>query len=82
MVDVWSVGVLCYELCTGHAPFESSRSREDTYRKILEVDLKFPKYLSEDVKDFVKRLLIRDPQKRMSLEEAMEHPWVKKYFMK
>ena len=82
MVDVWSVGVLCYELCTGHAPFESSRSREDTYRKILEVDLKFPKYLSVDVKDFVKRLLIRDPQKRMSLEEAMEHPWVKKYFMK
>lgn len=28
MVDVWSVGVLCYELCTGQAPFESRRSRE------------------------------------------------------
>jgi serine/threonine protein kinase len=26
-VDAWSVGVLCYELCTGHAPFESSKSR-------------------------------------------------------
>ena len=27
LVDVWSVGVLCYELCTGHAPFESQKSR-------------------------------------------------------
>lgn len=45
-VDVWSVGVLCYELCTGHAPFESSKTRQETYRKILNVDLKFPKHLS------------------------------------
>ena len=46
MVDVWSVGVLCYELCTGHAPFESKKSREETYRKILSVDIKYPRYLS------------------------------------
>ena len=46
MVDVWSIGVLCYELCTGNAPFESTKSREETYRKILSVDLKFPKYMS------------------------------------
>ena len=46
MVDVWSVGVLCYELCTGHAPFESPKSREETYNKILKVDIKYPKYLS------------------------------------
>lgn len=37
MVDVWSIGVLCYELCTGHAPFESNKSREETYRKIVNV---------------------------------------------
>lgn len=79
MVDVWSVGVLCYELCTGHAPFESSKSREETYRKILNVDLKFPRALSEDVKDFIRRLLIKKPEDRMSLEEALEHPWIKKY---
>lgn len=28
MVDVWSIGVLCYELSTGHAPFESNKSRQ------------------------------------------------------
>jgi aurora kinase len=79
MVDVWSVGVLCYELCTGHAPFESTKSREETYRKILSVDLKFPRALSEDVKDFIRRLLIKKPEDRMSLEEALQHPWIKKY---
>jgi serine/threonine protein kinase len=79
MIDVWSVGVLCYELCTGHAPFESSKSREETYRKILNVDLKFPKALSDDVKDFIKNLLIKKPEDRMSLEEALEHRWIKKY---
>jgi len=46
------------------------------------VDLKFPKYLSEDIKDFISRLLTKNPSSRMSLEEAMGHVWVKKYFMK
>lgn len=79
MVDVWSVGVLCYELCTGHAPFESTKSREETYRKILNVDLKFPKYLSSEVKDFISKLLTKKPEDRMSLEQALSHPWIRKY---
>jgi serine/threonine protein kinase len=79
MVDVWSVGVLCYELCTGHAPFESTKCREETYKKILNVDLKFPRYLSEEVKDFITKLLIKKPENRMSLTDALSHPWIRKY---
>ena len=71
MVDVWSVGVLCYELCTGHAPFESTKSRQETYRKILNVDLKFPKHLSEGIENFIRKLLVRNPEGRMSLEDAL-----------
>lgn len=81
MVDVWSVGVLCYELCTGQAPFESRRSREETYKKILTVDVNFPKHLSALVQDFISKLLVRDPSKRMSLEEALDHKWMKMYEM-
>jgi serine/threonine protein kinase len=58
---------LCYELCTGHAPFETNNSREEKYRKIVDVDVKYPKYLSEDIKDFISRLLNRCPERRMSL---------------
>jgi serine/threonine protein kinase len=82
MVDVWSVGVLCYELCTGHAPFESSKSRQETYRKILNVDLKFPRHLSEGIQSFIRKLLVRKPEARMSLEEALQHPFMKKYEIK
>lgn len=67
MVDVWSIGVLCYELCTGHAPFESNKSREDTYKKIVKVDLRFPKHLSIQLQDFISKLLVRDPNQRMTL---------------
>jgi aurora kinase len=45
----------------------------------LNVDLKFPRYLSEEVKDFITKLLIKKPEKRMSLKDALNHPWIKKY---
>lgn len=66
-VDVWSVGVLCYELSTGHAPFESNKSREEMFDKILNVEIKYPKYLSNDIKDFISSLLTEKPEDRMSL---------------
>ncbi len=65
MVDVWSIGVLCYELSTGHAPFQSSKSKQDTYKRIVNIDLKYPKYLSSEIKDFISKLLMKNPEKRM-----------------
>jgi len=40
-VDVWSLGVLCYEFLFGLPPFEAS-GHSETYRRILRVDLRFP----------------------------------------
>ncbi|KAK4755926.1 hypothetical protein SAY87_009683 [Trapa incisa] len=40
-VDIWSLGVLCYEFLYGIPPFEA-KEHSDTYRRILQVDLKFP----------------------------------------
>ena len=77
-VDIWCLGVLCYEFCTGSPPFESENKRE-TFKKIRQVQLNFPEYLSNEVKDLICRLLNRDPKKRISLEDVMIHPWIIKY---
>ena len=59
--------MLCYELCTGKAPFESKTDENETYDKILKVEIEFPIFLSPKVVDFIGRILNRDPQKRINL---------------
>ncbi|XP_032074503.1 aurora kinase C-like [Thamnophis elegans] len=75
-VDVWCVGVLCYECLAGHAPFEAPTRRE-TFRRIKEVNFKFPLWISEGAKDLIVKVLNRTPSMRLCLKGIMEHPWVK-----
>lgn len=74
-VDLWSLGVLCYELLVGQPPFETA-SNSETYTRITKVDIRYPSYLSEGSKDLISKLLRHDPKKRLPLEEVMVHPWI------
>lgn len=75
-VDIWSLGILCYEFCCGFPPFEAG-SNEDTYKRIKSIDLKFPEHLSKEVRDLIKNILALDPRKRYTLEQIENHPWIK-----
>lgn len=74
-VDLWSLGVLCYEFLVGRPPFEAA-DRQETFRRISKVDLKFSSIISEGAKDLISRLLKHNPNQRLPLKGVLEHSWV------
>lgn len=56
-VDVWSLGVLCYEFLFGEPPFEAE-GHSETYKRILKVDLRFPEEpkVSPGAKDLIRKV--------------------------
>nr|XP_012643527.1 aurora kinase C isoform X3 [Microcebus murinus] len=75
-VDLWCIGVLCYELLVGNPPFESA-SHNETYRRILKVDVKFPLSMPLGAQDLISKLLRYNPQERLPLAQILKHPWVR-----
>ncbi|XP_070818529.1 aurora kinase B-like isoform X1 [Chaetodon trifascialis] len=75
-VDLWCIGVLCYECLVGNPPFETA-SHTETYKRITKVDLKFPKIVSDGARDLISKLLRHNPIDRLSLQNVIDHPWVR-----
>uniref|UniRef100_A0A6I8MY27 Calcium/calmodulin-dependent protein kinase type IV n=1 Tax=Ornithorhynchus anatinus TaxID=9258 RepID=A0A6I8MY27_ORNAN len=79
-VDMWSVGVITYILLCGFEPFFDARGDQYMYSRILNCDYEFisPWWdeVSLNAKDLVQKLIVLDPQKRLTVHQALEHPWV------
>jgi serine/threonine protein kinase len=77
-VDHWCLGVLSYEFLVGKPPFESNNN-EDTYRKIVNVQVEYPAYLPIGGKNLISRLLKYAPESRLPMEKVLQHEWLLKH---
>ena len=77
--DLWSLGVVAYEMLSGKKPFEGSTTKSVLYA-ILDGSYSFPQRewssISDEARNFVSRLICIDVHRRMSAEEALSHPWI------
>jgi serine/threonine protein kinase len=82
-VDMWSIGIISYLLLVGILPFDHETSEREIARQTVHNPTPFPsslwKRISPEARLFVDNLLQKDPSKRMSIKEALEHPWIHKY---
>ncbi|GKZ28078.1 spindle assembly checkpoint kinase [Aspergillus brasiliensis] len=53
-----------------------------TQRRIARADMSVPSFVSPEARDLIKRLLVLDPEKRISLDEIQRHPWILKHCVK
>lgn len=77
-VDLWSLGVLCFEMLVGYAPFaiKIETAEDDTFERISRATYKCPPTVSKAAQHLISKLLVVNPADRMTLEKVLTHAWI------
>lgn len=77
--DIWSIGVLIYTMLVGTPPFHKKTAKE-IYFSIKKNEWKIPEscVISNEAKDLLDKLLVREPSGRLSISEIFNHPFFTK----
>ena len=82
-VDLFAIGIITYLLVAGFLPFDHETSEKEIARQTVYEPTPFPpsiwKNISFEAKMFVDNLLEKDPEKRMNIQEVLQHKWLQKF---
>ena len=94
MIDIWATGIILFAMLCGYLPFEDDKDDENEdeedsddedesdnevlFNKIMEAKLDYPEYLSDMAVDLLKKILVTDPKKRITINEIKKH----KFYLK
>lgn len=73
-VDIWSAGIVLFAMCTGRLPFYEANTKK-MYEKILYQEPVFPTTMSPSLVDLLRKMLTKNPESRITIEEITKHPW-------
>ena len=82
-VDLFAIGIISYLLVAGFLPFDHETSEKEIARQTVYEPTPFPnsvwKNISNEARMFVDNLLQKNPDKRMGIQEVLQHKWLQKY---
>ena len=70
--DLWSLGVILFVMLAGYLPF-CDQDINTVYKKIIQCNYKIPSHVSAAAKDLIQGLLVKTPNKRISLQQIKDH---------
>ena len=70
--DIWTIGIILYIMICGHLPFEEYDNKI-LFKKIIKCKIEYPKYIPNNIKNLLQKILVANPDKRINIKEIKKN---------
>ena len=77
-IDIWSCGIVLYVMVYGVLPFDQNNMKDLVYH-VKNGIYSLPNTISRECQDLIKKIIQVNPDKRITIQEIKNHPWMKKF---